>query len=304
MTVTAADSQARVSTFDLIAILVCALCWGTTWYAITLQFGVVDPVVSVAYRFWLAAALLFVWCQIRGEKLALTRAQHAASLGTGFFTFTINYAFVYWAEERVASAVVAIVFASAAFINLIVFRFTLGQRGTLMVWLSAGLGVAGVALLSWGELRGASIGAQPLAGIALTLAAVVGASFGNYYAFRSEQVGAGVAPSTAWAMLYGAAFLTVFALITGKTWAFSFTPTYILSLLHLAVNGSVVAFLLFYGLARRRGYTTASYVSALTPLLAMLMSSLFEAKTWGPLAFAGILIVLAGQVLMLRTRKG
>jgi drug/metabolite transporter (DMT)-like permease len=69
------------------------------------------------------------------------------------------------------------------------------------------------------------------------------------------------------------------------------------------VNGSVVAFLMYYGLARRRGYATASYVSALAPVLAMLMSSLFEGKSWGLLALAGVILALTGQVLFLRTRR-
>ena len=36
---------------------VCALIWGTTWYAITFQLGAVDPVVSVVLRFAIAAAV-------------------------------------------------------------------------------------------------------------------------------------------------------------------------------------------------------------------------------------------------------
>jgi drug/metabolite transporter (DMT)-like permease len=60
---------------------------------------------------------------------------------------------------------------------------------------------------------------------------------------------------------------------------------------------------MYYGLARRRGYATASYVSALAPMLAMLMSSLFEGKTWGLMALGGVALTLTGQVLLLRTRK-
>ena len=70
---------------DITAIVVCTLCWGTTWFAITLQLGVVDPVVSVVYRFAFAAALLFAWCALRREKIALTRAQHLAAFGVGFY---------------------------------------------------------------------------------------------------------------------------------------------------------------------------------------------------------------------------
>ena len=288
---------------DLAAIVVCTLAWGTTWFAITLQLGVVDPVVSVAYRFALATALLFGWCIVRGEATSLTRAQHAAALGVGLFTFAIDYAFVYWAEERVTSAVVAVVFAALAFFNLIAFRFAFGQRASWMAWAAAGLGVFGVALLSWGEIVRAHMGTRALIGIGLTFAAVAGAAIGNVFARRGELAGASVAGSTAWAMLYGTVFLAVFALATGRAWTFEPTWPYVLSLLHLSLNGSVIAFLLYYGLARRRGYAVASYVSALTPPVAMAVSSWLEAKSWGILALGGVALVLLGQWLFLRLRR-
>ncbi len=298
-----AESPPRAQWLDIAAIAVCTMAWGTTWFAITLQFGVVDPVISIVYRFGLAAALLFAWCALRGERIWLSRAQHLAAFGVGFSTFTINYTLVYWAEERVTSAVVAVLFAAMAFLNLIGFRIAFGQRAPPLAWAAASLGIAGVALMSWEEIAAANFGAEAMTGIAMTLAGVVAAVVGNVYARRGELAGAGIAASTGWAMAYGAAALAVFALATGKIWAFELSWTYVLSLLHLAVNGSVIAFILYYGLARRRGYGTASYISALAPPVAMVVSSLFEAKVWGMLALGGVVFVLAGQVLLLRSKR-
>ncbi len=298
------DMSARASRWgDLAAIAVCTLAWGTTWYAITHQLGVVDPVISVTYRFALAAALLFAWCALRRESMALTRAQHMAAFGIGLFTFGIDYPLVYWAEERVTSAVVAVVFAALAFVNLVTFRIVFGQRAPALAWGAAALGVIGVALLSWEEIATAHLSERALVGIGLTFTGVLAAAVGNVFARRGELAGAGVAASTGWAMAYGAALLGLFALATGRAWAFEFTAPYVLSLLHLAILGSVIAFLLYYTLARRRGYATASYISALTPPLAMLVSALLEGKSWGVFALSGVALVLAGQVLLLRARK-
>lgn len=303
-TMSAAGPPARAGQWlDLIAILVCTLAWGTTWFAITLQLGVVDPVISIVYRFALAAALLFAWCAVRGEPIRMTRAQHLAAFGVGFFTFTVNYTLVYWAEARVTSAVVAVLFAAMAFLNLIGFRAAFGQRAPLLAWAAAGLGIAGVALMSWEEIAAANFSAVAMTGIALALVGVIASVIGNVFARRGELAGTTVAASTGWAMAYGAGVLALFALVTGKPWTFEPTWSYALSLLHLSVVGSVIAFLLYYGLARRRGYSTASYISALTPPVAMLVSTLFEAKTWGLFALGGVLLVLAGQVLLLRSRR-
>ena len=301
-----ADGAAKVASsqwLDVAAILICTLAWGTTWYAITLQLGVVDPVISVTYRFTLAAVLLFAWCLVRGESLALTRAQHAAAFGVGVSTFTINYALVYLAEQWVTSAVVAIVFAAMAFMNLIGFRIAFGQRASMLAWIAALLGIAGICLLSWEEVMSANFDTLAMTGIGLTLLGVAASVVGNIYARRGELAGSTIAASTGWAMAYGAGVLAIFALITGKTWAFEFTPAYIFSLLHLSLIGSVIAFLVYYGLARRRGYALASYISALAPLVAMVVSTLFEGKTWGLLALGGVALVLFGQFLLLRSRR-
>lgn len=300
---TPAETPARTQWFDLASIVVCTLAWGTTWFAITLQLGVVDPVVSITYRFALAAALLFAWGALRGEKLALNRAQHAAAFGVGLFTFAVDYSFVYWAEERVTSAVVAVAFAAMAFVNLAVFRVVFGQRAPLLAWCAAGLGVVGVGLLSWEEIVTSNMSPRALGGIGLAMAGVFAAAIGNIYARRGEMAGAGVIASTGWAMGYGATLLAIFAIATGKAWTFEFTAPYILSLLHLSVIGSVIAFALYYRLARRRGYSTASYISALTPPLAMFVSAAFEGKSWGLFALGGVVLVLLGQVLLLRSKR-
>jgi drug/metabolite transporter (DMT)-like permease len=288
---------------DLAAIGFCTLAWGTTWFAITLQLGVVDPIVSITYRFALAAALLFAWCLVRRQSLSLTRAQHVAAFGVGVFTFAIDYALVYWAEERVTSAVVAVVFAALAFMNLIGFRIAFGMRSPPLAWAAASLGIGGVALLSWEEIAAANFDARAMTGIALTLIGVGSAVVGNVFARRGELAGSSVAASTGWAMAYGTGLLALFAVATGKAWIIEPTWSYGLSLLHLARNGSVIAFFLYYWLARRRGYATASYISALAPPVAMLVSALFEDKTWGLMALGGVILVLCGQFLLLRTKR-
>jgi drug/metabolite transporter (DMT)-like permease len=293
-------SEERSSVADIVATATCAIVWGTSWYAITLQFGRVDPIVSLVYRFGLAAAVLFLWCLVRGDVVALSAEQHAAAAGVGLFSFTIDYGFTYFAEVHIVSGVVAVVFATLAFVNLIVFRLVLGQRAPRTAWVAAALGFVGVALLSKNEIV-AAVNGRAVRGLAMAFAAVLAAAFGNLSARRGERAGAPLQASLAWAMAYGAVLLALAATITGRRWLFDFKLSYVLSLSYLAIAASVVAFLLYFGLARRRGYTTASYVLALTPILAVTISTLFEGKTWSGVSLVGIALVLGGQWLLLRT---
>ena len=268
MTETASKPLMSPAALALGGIGVCALIWGTTWYAITFQLGAVDPVVSVVMRFAIAAAVLALVVKATGGKLAMTRPQHLMAMGQGLFSFAISYAFVYASEEKIASAVVAVIFAALAFLNLILFR-----------------------------------GVHAVAGVSFAVIAVVASAFGNWFAWKGQQAGAQVLPGTAWAMAYGTGALALYGLITGVSWSVAWSPAYVISLLYLSLFGSVIAFGLYFTIARARGYALASYISALTPPIAMLVSVLFEGAKFGWIAFVGLGLVLAGQLFLIRAPK-
>ena len=288
---------------DLFALFACSLIWSTTWFAIKFQLGVVPPVVSVAYRFGLATLLLFAWCLFTRQSLKLTRAQHLMVAGQGLFVFALQYPLVYIAEGYVVSAVVAVIFASLSFVNLILFRITLGLKAARLAWAGSAAGLLGVAALSWGEAVRLDMSPAALLGIGLSMAAVVISAFGNLFAAKAQALEVPVTSSTAWAMGYGTLGLMLYALVSGQPFAFEFTAAYIGSLVYLAVFGSVAAFLMYYALARRTGYSFASYISALTPPIAMGISAAFEGAQWGWEALAGLVLVVTGQYLLIRAPK-
>ncbi|WP_339913878.1 EamA family transporter [uncultured Brevundimonas sp.] len=287
----------------LLGVAICALIWGTTWFAITFQLGRVDPVASVVWRFGLAAIVLFAGCLLTGRSIRLNRVQHLAALGQGAFVFALSYAFVYASEQRVASAIVAVIFAALAFLNLVLFRVVAGQKAAPMAWAGASLGLIGVAVLSASEIVGAHLGVVALVGIGFAVIAVCSSTVGNYFAWRGQVAGAAVIPATAWAMAYGTGILILYGVATGVHWRFELTAAYLGSLFYLSIFGSVIAFVIYFTLARSRGYALASYISALTPPIAMLVSVMFEGARFGWPAFAGLGLVLAGQALLIRAPR-
>lgn len=294
----------RTTLLGIAGVIVCAIIWGTTWYAITLQLGTVPTIASIVWRFGLAAILLFIVSAVIRQPLKLTRAQHLAALGQGAFAFSISYAFTYAAEGHVASAIVAVTFASLTFINLVLFRLAAGQKAAAASWGGAVLGLVGVAVLSGGEVLGAGFDQRAAIGVGLALVATTASAFGNFFAWRGQNAGSAAIPSTAWAMAYGTGLLVIFGLATGVKFHIDPTPAYVGSLLYLSIFGSVIAFGLYFTIARTIGYAMASYISALTPPIAMLVSVVFEGATFGWSALAGLLLVLSGQLLLIRAPKG
>lgn len=293
----------RTTLLGVAGVVICAMIWGTTWYAITLQLGTVPPLASIVWRFGLASALLFLGCLIARQNLKLTRAQHLAALGQGAFAFSISYSFTYAAEGQVASAIVAVTFASLTFLNLVLFRLAAGQKAALASWGGALLGLVGVAVLSGGEVLKAGFDGRAALGVGLALTATTASAFGNFFAWKGQQHGSAAIPSTAWAMAYGTGLLALYGLATGVEFRIDPSLTYVGSLLYLSVFGSVIAFGLYFTIARVIGYAMASYISALTPPIAMLVSVLFEGARFGWTALLGLILVLSGQALLIRAPK-
>jgi len=283
--------------------MICATIWGTTWYAITLQLGTVATLASIVWRFGMASAVLFLGCLVFRQNLKLTRAQHLAALAQGAFAFSISYSFTYASEGHVASAIVAVTFAALTFLNLVLFRVAAGQRAAAASWGGAILGLVGVAVLSGGEVLSAGFDGEAALGVGLALIATTASAFGNFFAWKGQQKGSAAIPSTAWAMAYGTGLLALYGLATGVEFTIDPSFTYVGSLLYLSLFGSVIAFGLYFTIARMIGYAMASYVSALTPPVAMLVSVLFEGAHFGWTALAGLLLVLSGQALMIRAPK-
>lgn len=261
------------------------------------------PVVSVVYRFGLAALVLFAWLLITRKTLKLSPRQHLMVAGQGLFVFALQYPLVYVAEGHVVSAVVAVIFASLSFVNLILFRVALGLKAAPLAWAGSAVGLLGVGALSRSEAVRANMSPETLLGIGFGLAGVLTAAIGNLFAAKSQALEVPIAPSTAWAMAYGTGGLAIYALVTGQSFTFEPTAAYIASLASLAIFGSVAAFLLYYALARRTGYSFASYISALTPPIAMGISTAFEGARRGWEALVGLVLVVVGQYLLIRAPK-
>ncbi|HWE44640.1 MAG TPA: EamA family transporter [Caulobacteraceae bacterium] len=305
---TSAKAPATIGA-DLVAVVACCLIWGTTWFAITFQLEgpgghpIVSPMVSLVYRFGSAALILFGWLSATRKQIRLTPRQHLEVLLQGFFIFTINYACVYFAEERIVSAAAAVGFAGLAFLNLVLFRIFFAQKVPVAAWAASAAGVVGVAVMSWAELQRAHLDTRALVGLAVLFTGVVAAAVGNLFAHRAHDAGVEVGASTAWSMAYGAALLAVCAVVRGDAWTFDPSLGYGLSLAYLSLFGSVIGFVLYFGLARRRGYGFASYISAITPPIAMAVSAVFEHARWGIEAVFGVGLVVLGQILLIRAKK-
>jgi len=222
--------------------------WGSTWLAITFQLGRVAPEASVFYRFLLASAIVFAYCLARRLPLRYSLRQHLWIALLGILMFSVSYIFVYYAEQHVVSGLVAVGYSASPMLGLIGMRVFFGTPMTRLLVLGSILGMVGIALVFWPEFAKLQGDRDTALGALHTIIAVVVSAFGAIVAQRNQRAGLPLWQSMAWGMLYGSLFSLAVTLAAGESLDFEPTMPYVLSLVYLAVLGTVLAFL--FGLSR------------------------------------------------------
>ena len=289
-----------MSGFDLFAYAVVSLTWGLSWHVATYQLGPVPVENSVAYRFLLGALFLLPWLLAsRGAARRLSARDHGWVALQGALLFSGCYWCFYLSLEVLTSGLVAVLFCMIVIANaynqVLFFKHPLERR----VLVAAVMGIAGVGLIFAPELWAVDVNFGVLKGVGLMMLAVVLASLGNMVSLRNSRAGIPAATATTWSMGYGGALMLLGCLAKNGAPAFEMTAAYILSLLYLSLIGSALIFALYLGLIARVGAAKGAYVTVLTPLVALTISSLFEDFEWQLEAGGGVVLILLGNLLIL-----
>ena len=198
---------------DLSLYLATVLIWGSTWFAIKLQLGVVPPAVSVTWRFLAAAALLLGYAVVRRLPLRFSFQDHLWMALQGLLLFCLNYVGFYLAELTLPSGLVAVICSMLMIGNIVGMRLFFNVHTHPTNLCGAVLGIGGVAWLFWPDLRSISAANATALGVALAVGATVSASLGNMVATRNQRQQLPILQLNGWAMLYGAPITGVAALL-------------------------------------------------------------------------------------------
>ncbi|HEY0819227.1 MAG TPA: DMT family transporter [Rhizobacter sp.] len=279
---------------------VCVLVWSTTWYAITFQIGDSTPEFGVALRFMLAGTCVLAWRAARGERLTFPPRAHAWFALQGLFLYGVSYICVYHAERYLPSGVVAVGYSASPLAGGIGAAWLFGSPLTRRFLLGGVLGLAGVALIFWPEFGKARTGGNTSLGAVFTVGSVLLSTVGSLLASRNGARGLTMWPSLGFGMLYGGAAVLLIALASGQSLVWPTAPSWWAALLYLALAGSVLSFACYLTLLERLGAGPAGTIGVMTPILALVVSTLFENYRPDLLAGAGVLLAVIGNVLILR----
>ena len=287
---------------NYILFLVTLFCWSPTWYVIKFQLGYVDPLVSVFYRFLIAAIIIFVYLIYKKKNLKFSLNQHAWFLFFGICLYSLNYVFFYLSNTYLISAFPAVVFSTVVIMNILGEGFYFKKKPSLKTLLGATIGMIGIIIIFSDEIFNFSLANGTHVGLFLALLGTFCASTGNMVHQRNLNNNFPLIPTIAYAMLYGSLVTLLITQIKGTELLFEYSFSYIASLAYLSIVGSIFAFIFYLKLLEKVGAGRAGYVGVVMPVLALLISTKFENLEWQTDLVIGLPILIIGAVLVINQK--
>lgn len=278
------------------------LVWGSTYFFIQRAVEHIPPFILGAIRFIVAGSLLLGWCAYKGEKL-FNWSHIKPSLVSGLLMLFIGNGAVIWAEQTLASSLVAVLVSSAPIWFVVLdkpkWKQNLTSRPTVLGLIVGFIGV----ILLFSEQASKALGAgnslQVIGLVVLIIGAMAWAGGSLYSKYNSKATSASV--NTAWQMLAaGIAFIPGsfinnewstfhFASVTTGSW---------LSLLYLITMGSLAGFSAYVWLLQVRPATQVSTYAYVNPVVAVLLGVIFAGEQMTILQLAGLAVILLSVLLI------
>ena len=300
---TAAEEH-RPTWLTLSAFAIIYFVWGSTFLAIRVGVHEVPPLLFAAMRFLTAGILLFGWTMLRKEKAPSGREWISVSV-LAFLIFVVDYGLLFWAEQRVASGIAAVMMAVIpAFMALFEIIFLRTQRLTVRLCAALLIGFAGVAVLMSHSFNLGSAAIDTVGAVALIIASMSWAIASVLS--RKLQLPQSKVVSSGTQMLAGGAMLTLGSAALGEFR--NFHPEMIstrawFSLVYLIVAGSIIGFTAYVWLIHHESPTKVGTYAYVNPVVAVLLGYFLGGESLGPRTIVGTLFILISVVLITTAPK-
>jgi drug/metabolite transporter (DMT)-like permease len=278
----------------VLAYLVCAVVWGTTWFVIRVCIGPdgYPPYAAAALRFTIAAVLLgAVWAVGIARPGPRTRRELWWTLAAGTFN-AVGYALIYQAEQHIPGGVAALVFGTFPLAVAAIAVATRTERVRAPAVVGAMISVAGIAVLFWDRLA-----VSPDQALAVGLVAIAVLASASYSVIL-KRVTRDQHPLAATGAFCGVTAVLLWGgAVVGDTqpipWPPPARPT--IALLYLGVVGSALVFAAYMALLKRARLMAVSTLVFLQPIIALAADALWETQVRVVArTYVGGAIVLAG----------
>ena len=277
--------------------LLCAL-WGAQQVTIKLTAPDVAPIMQVALRSGISAALVALLLVLRGRRPSVRDGTWWPGLLAGTL-FAAEFLFVAEGLRRTsASHMAVLVYTSPVFTAVGLHWTTRAERLRRRQWLGIGMAFGGIAVAFGGGWLHGGVSLQMLQGDLLGLLA--GASWGATTVVVRGSALSDAAPSKTllYQLAVGCILLLAAAVASGQVTQVTMTPVAWASLLFQGVVISFASYLAWFWLLRRYVASEVSVFSFLSPLFGVTFGVLVLGERVELSFAAGAALVLGGITLV------
>jgi drug/metabolite transporter (DMT)-like permease len=275
-------------------ILILAAIWGAAFVFIGVAVRHVPPLTYVWLRLTIAAAAMWTYLCLRGERAGLPRSIWPSILVLTLLNNVLPFVLIGWGEVHIASGLAAILNTTTPIMGVVVAHFsTRDERMSPRKLGGVLLGVAGVVVMVGPSLL-SNVGSDALAQLACVVASFSYA-LAAVWARRYKAMGISPLGVTTGQLTAGAIVMLPLSLIVEQPWTLPLPPLGAwAAIAALALLCTAFAYVLYFRLIARAGATNAMLVTLLVPPVAILFGGLFLHEALTPQDFAGFVLIALG----------
>jgi drug/metabolite transporter (DMT)-like permease len=277
-----------------------SLLLGGTFVAAKAGLAYFPPLLFVALRFDVAAAVLFgyvLFTTARSDLLPRTTGDLVAILATGVLVIGLTNALLFVGQQYVSSGVAAVLFSlnpilTPVFAMLFLSTERLSGRGAVGMVVGL-LGVALVVGLDPANLLG---GDARWKGV--VFAGAVTGALGTVL-IRAAETTLDSTVRTAWALPVSALVTHGLSVWAGEsTAAISWTPTALVALVYVGVFAGALAYIAYFGLLDAVGPIHGNVVFYAVPVVATVGGAALLGESVSPSTLVGFLVIFVGFAVL------
>ena len=283
----------KVAGLKIVSVYV-MLCfiWGSTWLTIRVGLESLTPIYSAGIRFSLASIFIIILMKFKGVRLQWDKLSIKLYLIMGFFSFVIPFGLVYWAQQFVPSGISSVLFAVYPFF-VAIFSYISISKESVDRFKIIGImfGFLGIVII-FSDSFGEDITDYLLGMIAIVLSGIMQASIAvtiKKYGHHLHPLAMNFIP-----MLIAGISMLIIGLAFENTSSNVYGRDAILSILYLAVFGSVITFTSYYWLLKKINLVILSLIAFITPIVALILGYFLYDEQLSTRYFIGSSFVLFG----------
>ena len=283
-----------------IALGIVYVAWGSTYIGIKVMDRTVPPLIGSAVRFIAAGLVMYGFLALRRRALPRVRVRELGSLAlVSVLLLSGGNGLVTLGELHVPAGFAALLVASMP-LWLVVLRTISGDRPRGATLVGLGIGFVGVAVLVSRGAHGEGVSVpHALVVVGAALSWATGSLLSSRLPLPDD-----VAAGTAIEMVIGGLALAVIGPLGGERWSTAFahaSADSLLSIVYLALAGSILAFTAYVWLLRNAPISQISTYAYVNPAVAVVLSAVILGEGVSGLMIVGGAIIVVAVAVVIRS---